>query len=300
MSNTRILASEFDYLTPQTVGEAVALKAEYGEKGSVLAGGTDLLVLMKMGRVAPEAVIDIRRIAEIDRLDDQEGLSIGAALRVRPVELSPIVAQKYTALAEATSSLGSVQIRHMATVCGNVCSASPAADSPPALMVFDAQACIAGPSGERIVPLDQFFVRARKTVLGHDELLARITLPEPPPGSGSAFLKISRVAADIAALNVAIALERDDGHIRRCKVAIGSISTTTIRSRQVEDFLEGQPYSQNLVEQAGKLASMEVKPSKRARIGRSTAEYRQAAVKSLVKDALQIAWERAGDTGGEG
>lgn len=300
MGNTRILACEFDYFQPRTVEETVDLMAEYGDRGSVLAGGTDLLVLMKMGRIAPEAVVDIRRIPELERMNGQDGLSIGAATLVRSVERSARVAQKYTALAEAAGQLGSVQIRNMATICGNVCSASPAADSPPALLVFDAQTWIVGPSGERVVPLDQFFVGPRKTALGHDEILTRIVLPDPAPGLGSAFLKISRVAADIATLNAAVALERDGGRIRSCRIALGSVATTPIRARRVEEALEGQRYSMDLVEHAGTLASLEVQPSRRARLGRSTAEYRRGAVKSLVRDAIQTAWERASDEGENG
>lgn len=299
MSNTRILACEFDYLQPRTIEEAVDLMAEYGDRGSVLAGGTDLLVQMKTGRIAPEVLVDIRGIPHLARLCGQDGLSIGATVLIRSVERSAIIAQKYTALAEAAKQLGPVQIRNMATICGNVCSASPAADSPPALLVFDAQAWIVGPSGERVVPLDQFFVGSRKTVLGLAELLTRIVLPDPAPGLGSAFLKIGRVAADIAALNVAVALERDDGCLRSCRVALGSVAPTPIRSKRTEEALEGQRYSMDLVEYAGTLASMEVQPSRRARLGRSTAEYRQGAVKSLVKDAIQTAWERASEEGGE-
>lgn len=298
MSNTRILACEFDYFQPRTVEEAVDLLTEYGDRGSVLAGGTDLLVQMKMGRIAPEVVVDIRKIPELERMSGEDGLSIGATTLVRSVECSARVAPKYTALAEAAGQLGSVQIRNMATICGNVCSASPAADSPPALLVFDAQVWIVGPSGERVVPLDQFFVGPRKTALGPAELLTRIILPNPAPGLGSAFLKIGRVAADVATVNVAVALRRDDGHIRSCRVALGSVATTTIRSRRVEEALEGQRYSVDLVEYAGTLASMEVQPSRRARLGRSTAEYRQGAIKSLVKDAIRKAWERARSDGG--
>lgn len=299
MSNTRILACEFDYFQPRTIKEAIGLMAEYGDRGSVLAGGTDLLVQMKTGRIAPEVVVDIRRIPDLERMNGQNGLSIGATTRVRSVERSARVVRKYAALAEAAGHLGPVQIRNMATICGNVCSASPAADSPPALLVFEAQAWIVGPSGERVVPLDQFFLGPRKTVLGHDELLTRIVLSDPAPGLGSAFIKIGRVAADIAAVNAAVALERDDECFRSCRIALGSVAPTPIRARRVEEALEGQRYSMDLVEHAGTLASMEVQPSRRARLGRSTAEYRQGAIKSLVRDAIQTAWERASDKGVE-
>lgn len=299
MGNTRILACEFDYLQPMTVGEAVELMAKYGGRGSILAGGTDLFVLMKMGRAAPEAVVDIRKIPGLEGLNGQDGLSIGAATRIRSVECSAKVAQKYTALSEAAAQLGSLQIRNMATICGNVCSASPAADSPPALLVFDAQAQVVGPSGERVVPLDQFFVGSRKTVLAHDELLTRIVLPEPVPGLSSAFLKISRVATDIATLNAAVAFRRDDGCVRSCRIALGSVARTPIRSRRAEEALEGQPYSVDLIEHVSTLASMEVQLSKRARLGRSTSEYRRIAVKSLVKDAIQRAWKRSSGERGE-
>ena len=231
MGNTRILSCEFDYLHPQTIGEAVDLLAKHGDKSSILAGGTDLFVLMKMGRAAPEFVVDIRRIPELAVLNGPEGLYIGAATRIRSVERCATVARKYTALAEAAAQLGSMQIRNMATICGNVCSASPAADSPPALLVFDARARIAGLSGERVIPLEEIFVTSRKTVLAHDEILTRIELPEPVPGLASAFIKVARVATDIAAVNAAVALRCEDGHIRACRIAMGSVARTPIRSR---------------------------------------------------------------------
>lgn len=299
MSNTRILACEFDYFQPRTIEEAVNLLGKYGERSSVLAGGTDLLVNMKIDRIAPAIVVDIRRIPDLERLNVQDGLSIGAAVKVRSVERSETVALKYAALAEVAGQLGTVQIRNMATICGNVCMASPSADSPPALLVFDAQAFIFGPSGERVVPLEQFFVGSKKTALGLAELLIRIVLPEPPPGLGSAFLKVGRVASDVATVNAAVSLKREDGFIRSCRIALGSVSPKTIRSRRAEEALEGQPYSLDLVEYASTLASMEVQPSKRARVGRSTAEYRKTAIKSLVRDAIQKAWERASEKGGE-
>jgi carbon-monoxide dehydrogenase medium subunit len=297
MSNTRILACEFDYFQPRTIEEAVNLMAKYGEKSSVLAGGTDLLVNMKIGRIAPAVIVDIRRIPDLERMNGQDGLSIGAAIKVRSVERSETIALKYTALTEAAGQLGPLQIRNMATICGNVCTASPSADSPPALLVFDAQAWIFGPSGMRIVPLDQFFVSSKKTALGLAELLIRIVLPEPPPGLGSAFLKVGRVAADVATVNAAVSLKRDDGCFRSCRIALGSVTPRAIRSRPAEEALEGKPYSVDLVEYASMLASMEVQPSKRARLGRSTAEYRKTAIKSLVRDAIQRAWERASEKG---
>lgn len=293
MINTRILAYEFDYFQPKSVEEAVDMMVEYGDKGKVLAGGTDILVNIKTGRLAPEVLVDIRKIPDLVQMNGKNGLHIGAAVLVRSVERSATVAQKYTALAEAAGLLGPLQIRNMATICGNVCTASPSADSPPALVAFNAEARIAGPSGERVVPLEQFAVRSKKTVLDQAEILTRIVLPEPAPGVGSAFMKVARVAADISTVNAAVVLERDNDYIRSCKIALGSVATTPIRSRPAEEALEGQKYSRDLVEHASTIASLEVKPSKRARLGRSTAEYRKEAIKSLVRDAIQKSWERA-------
>ena len=292
MINTRILAYEFDYFQPKTVEEAVDMMAEYGDKGKVLAGGTDILVNIKTGRLAPEVLVDIRKIPDFVQMNGENGLHIGAAVLVRSVERSATVAQKYTALAEAAGLLGPLQIRYMATICGNVCTASPSADSPPALVAFNAEARIAGPSGERVVPLEQFAVRSKKTVLDPAEILTGIFLPEPAPGVGSAFMKVARVAADISTVNAAVVLERDNDCIRSCKIALGSVATTPIRSRPAEEAMEGQKYSRELVEHASIIASMEVKPSKRSRLGRSTAEYRKEAVKSLVRDAILKSWER--------
>jgi CO/xanthine dehydrogenase FAD-binding subunit len=295
MSNTRILACEFEYFQPGSLKEAVDLMTEYGNVGKVLAGGTDVLVNMKNGRIAPEVLVDIRQIAELKHMNGKDGLSIGAAVLVRSVELSTTVAQKYTALAEAAGLLGPLQNRLMATICGNVCTASPSADAPPALLAFDAEASIIGPSGERVVPLDQFFVRSKTTVLDPSEILTRIVLPEPAPGLGSAFMKVARVAADISTVNTAVALERENDCFRSCRIVLGSVAVTPIRSKPAEEALEGQPYSKDLIEHASTLASMEVQPSKRARLGRSTPEYRRGAIKSLVRDAIQKAWDRASE-----
>ncbi len=293
MTNTRILVSEFDYLEPRTVEEAIEGLVAYGDGAHVLAGGTDLLVHMKTGRADPLALVNICKIPDLLGLSENGGASLGAAVRIRQVELSESLYRRYTALVEAAAQVGSVQIRHMATVGGNLCNASPAADLPPALLALNAQVLIVGPSGERLIPLESFFLTRRDTALQLGELLARIDLPAPTPRSGSAFLKIGRVACDVAKVNAAVSLERDGDRIRSCRIALGSVAPVPIRSTRTETLLEGERYSAELAWQAGEEAAEEVKISRRSRLGRSTPEYRRAAVRSLVRDGIQIAWERA-------
>ncbi len=299
MSNTKILSTEFDYWQPGTVDEALQLLSQYRHESQVLAGGTDLLVQMKLGRISPRVVVNVCHIPAINQIEERGGgLTIGAATHVREIERSAIAHRRYSALAEAASQVGSVQIRNMATIGGNMCNASPAADLPPTLLALGATVTIAGRDGERTLPIDEFFLGHRHIAAGADELLVRIDLPAPAPGLGSAFFKIARVACDVAKVNAAAAIEREDGHIRDCRIALGSISTTAIRSRRAEEVLIGQPYSPERVLQAAEEASLEVQVSRRSRMGRSTPEYRRTAVKSLVKDALEMAWQRAAVNGG--
>ncbi len=290
MTNSHILINRFEYLEPASLEEAVTLLAQYGRRARVLAGGTDLLVHMKMERVAPEALISIARIPGLDRIALQNGqVHIGALATVRAVECASLVRERYPALTDACASFSTTQVQTMGTIGGNLANGSPAADSAPALIVLGACVEIAGPDQKRRLPLEEFFVAPGRTVLQDGELLTEIVLPQPKDGTGSAFLKIARVAADIAKASGAVMMTREGDRIADCRIAFGSVAPRPIRTRKAELMLIGQRFSNDLMERASQIAAEEVTPIDDVR---SQAWYRREAVRVLAFDGLNRAWQR--------
>ena len=297
-TNSHILVQEFEYLEPASLAEAISLLNEYGDRAQVMAGGTNLLVWMKMEQRSPEYVINIGKLpglAGISSHDDR--LDIGALTTLRAIRNDPQIQAGYTALAEACASFGSTQIQMMGTVGGNLCNGSPASDTVPALMAFDAQLTLAGPDGERTLPVVEFLLGPGKTALRKDELLVSIVLPSRfthhVSRTGSAFIKISRVAADLAKASVAAVLVREGDRIVECRLAFGSVGPTVMRARKAEALLVGKPFSAELALEAGRVASEEVTPIDDVR---STAWYRREVVKAITHDALQLANQRIGES----
>jgi len=291
MVNTHILTAEFDYLEPETVPEALHLLGKYARRAKVIAGGTDLLVQMKRGNAKPAYLINISKIPELRTLAFERGLSIGPLIPFREVEKSPAIREIYTALFEAAQSVSSVQIKNMGTLGGNLCHASPAADSAPPLIAFDAQVKVLTEKGERTLPLEEFFVGPGETVLLPEEMLVSIEVPELSGPTGSAFLKMTRVAADLAKVNTAVIIARKDGICRDCRIVLGAVFKTPLRVKKAEAILRGKKPGKDLVEEASQLASEEIQP---ITDNRSTAWYRKEVSKVLVRKALGLAWRRAG------
>ena len=290
MGNTKIIASEFEYFEPETIGEAVSLLEKYGRGAAVLAGGTDLLIRMKKGEMEPKCLINVMAIKELNYIKEDGGLHIGAATSLRKIEKSKIVAEKYSALYEGIKSLGKVQVRNMATLAGNICNASPAADTATPLLSLSAKVKITSSKGDRAIPLGEFFVGPGKTVLQPNELVAEIQIPTPPKTAGSSFLKISRVSADLSKVNVAAMVERAGGICKSCKIALGAVAPTPMSMKRAEGILNGMKFDEETVRSAARAASEDIKPITDVR---STAEYRKEVSKVLVEEALKVAWERA-------
>ena len=288
--NTHILAQEFEYLEPKTIEEAILQLTTYGDKAKVIAGGTDLIVRMKMDMVHPEYLINISRIPALRYLIHDKGLRIGALTPFQELEKSNLIKERYTALFEAARSVSRTQIKNMGTVGGNLCNASPAADSAPPLLVLEGKVKLVGGGAERVVPLEDFYVGPGKTVLSPEELLVEVQLPESKDGTGSAFLKIVRVAADPAKLNVAVAIEREKDVCRDCRIALGSVAPKPFRTTEAEGMLKGKRITGDLIEKTSQRASEEIQPITDIR---STVEYRREVAKVIVRDAIKLAWERA-------
>ena len=314
MTNSHILVSEFEYLEPRTMEEAISLLGERGDRAQVLAGGTYLLVQMKMERLAPECVVNIEKIPGLGGITPQGGgLQVGPLTRIRALRDAPEIRADYAALAEACAAFGSAQIQMMGTLGGNLCNGSPASDTVPALMAFDAQLTLAGPAGERSLPVEEFLVGPGETALRPGELLVAVqlplaggeaSLPSPRRGGaggeikvGSAFIKISRVAADLAKASVAAVLVREGDRVVDCRLAFGSVGPTVVHTRGAEEILTGKPFSADLTLEAGRVAAEEISPIDDVR---STAWYRREVVRALTHDVLQAAWKRAGEGGDKG
>jgi carbon-monoxide dehydrogenase medium subunit len=285
--------NRFEYFEPATLAEAVALLGRWSGRVSVLAGGTDLLVEMKEHLRRPDYVVNIKRIPGMAELgyDVARGLKFGALVTSREIELSPAVREKYPGLAQAVRELGSIQVRNRATVVGNICRASPSADTLPPLIADGASARIYGPAGERVVPLEEFFTGPGRTVLAPDELVTEITVPAPPPRTGKVYIKHGRrKAMELATVGVAVSLTLAGDACGEVRIALGAVAPTPIRARQAEALLRVRPVDARLIAQAAAAAMAESRP-----IGnvRASAEYRRQMVGVLTRRAIEQALELA-------
>ena len=282
---------DFQYLAPASLNEALALLKQHGANARLMAGDTDLVLLMEGKVLTPEYVIDIKRIPEVTRFewDPASGLTIGAAVPFRKLETSPDVKRNYPGLYEAAAEVGSWQIRNMATLGGNLCTASPACEIGPILLALDAQAHIAGPNGPRKIPMQQFITGVRRTVLEPDEILVDIQVPAPAPRESSHYIKFKeRQKMDIAFVSVAAAidLEPGDGMIKEAKIALGAVAPTPIRAPRAEAALRGQRMTDDLLEEAAQAAAEAARPITDVR---ASAEYRKEMVGVLTKRAVRQA-----------
>jgi len=290
-TNSHILVPEFEYVEPASLQEVFALLAQHGAGARLIAGGTDLLVQMKLERIEPSCLVSLARVAELQTLDTKGGLLVGATVSIRRLATCEPVRKLFTALAEACDAFSTVPIMIMGTVGGNLCNASPAADTAPALLAFDAVLGIAAAGGTREVPIDKFFIGPGKTVLADGEVLQSIRLAAPGKGTASAFVKVSRVAADIAQVCAAVRLVRQGERVADCRIALGAVAPTPMRARRAESHLAGQAFDAGLLSEVAALVEEEVSPITDVR---ATVAHRRRIAGVIVRDALRTAWQRAG------
>lgn len=279
----------FDYLEATTIEEAISLLSKYDGQARTIAGGTDLLVQIRNKAIKPEYVIDIGGIPGLDyiKYDDKQGLSISTLTTIRTLEKSAELQKRYPVIPQAAGQLGSMAIRNMATIGGNICNASPSAETAPALIGLEARAKIVGPDGERIVPLEDFFTGPGQTVLKTGELLVEIQVPPPSPGTKSAYLKHSiRGSIDLAIVGVAAILTMDGELCREAKIVLGAVAPTPIRAKKAEAVLKGKKIDDALIEQATQGASIDCCPISDVR---ASAEYRTEMVKVFTRRAIKEA-----------
>ncbi len=293
MSNTKIIEHEFEYLVPASVEDALSKLSRGNAK--LLAGGTDLIVRLKMGAVEPDYVVDISRLNDLVFISrSSEGCEIGAGVKLSSVERERYILENYPALAEAVHSIGGTQVRNMGTIVGNLCNASPGADSAPPLLVYGTEVEILGLAQDgrvsgRKVSLEEFFVGPGKTVLKANELVSKIIIPIPPENSSSAFRKIARVTLDISKISCAVYFENNDGKFRNVRIAFGATAARPIRVLGIEEMLNGEKVGMEIVGKVAERVVSEISPITDVR---STAEYRREVAPVLFKDTFEIALKR--------
>ena len=283
----------FEMAMPGSVDECLTVLARRGREAKLVAGGTDLLPQMKNGVTRPACVIDISRLSELRTiaLDGNGGLRLGAAVAARQIERDDRLRKAYPSLAESAALVGSIQVRNLATVGGNLCNAAPSADMAPPLVALDAEAVIAGPKGRRRVPLATFFEGVRKTVLEPDELLIELIVPAPGPRSGGNYLRHTpRRELDIAVVGVAAQITLSNGVCGKARISLASVATTPVRATAAERVLEGQPLTKDRIEEAATLAVEAARPISDQR---GSAEFRKHLVRVLTRRTLTTALARA-------
>ena len=283
----------FDYIEANDLARVTSTLAEAGSEAVLLAGGTDLLIMLKHGTIRPRLVINIKGISALSGIHNDKGqVHIGPLTKLRELETSALIRDKLPALQEAASRLGSLQIRQIATVGGNLCRAAPCAETAPPLLIYDSRVHIAGPDGERTVPLDEYFTGPGEIVLTRGEVLKEIEIPALPAQAGGAYLRHSvRQVMDLALVNVAayLLLEEDGETIAEARIALGSVAPTPMRARRAEQALRGETVSADLFVEAGRLAAEESKPISDVR---SSDDYRRTITEEFTRRVLDQALTR--------
>jgi aerobic carbon-monoxide dehydrogenase medium subunit len=283
----------FEYLRPKTIPEAIGFLQQHGEDAKILSGGQSLIPMMKFRLARPGYLIDINRISGLSYIKEEGGyLKIGGLTREADVESSPLIRSKYPILFDTTRVIADPQIRNMATLAGNLAHGDPANDHPATMMALGAQVVATGSKGERIIPIERFFVTVFTTDLQHDEIVTEIRIPTPPARSGGAYFKLERKVGDFATAAVAAQLTLDaDGTCKKVGIALTNVGATPIKAAKAENFLTEKKMEESNIAQAAQLAAEEAQPSSDLR---GPEEYKRGLVKELTRRALRRAYERAG------
>ncbi len=281
-----------DSFHPDSIDEAISILSSTGKDAKICAGATDLINLMRTRAIIPKYVILLDRIKELDFIEynEQDGLRIGALTTYSNLKSSNIIRDNYLLLHEAICQVGSVQIRNKATICGNICRASPSADTASPLLALDANIKIANPAHTKIIPIDLFFTGPGETALKNDEILIEIQVPKPPIGTGTTFLKAKRVAVDLAKVNVAVALTVKENICQNVRIALGAVAPTPMRAKKAEEKLKGEKLEDKLIEEASEIAAHETRCISDLR---APADYRMKLTEVLVKRSIRISADRA-------
>lgn len=281
------------YFEPTTVVECCQILKEYGQDARILAGGTDVVPHLKNKSWTPKAIINICNIPNMDGIViSEKGLELGAGAKLRKISLDTSLEKDYRVIMEAAGHVSSMQIRNVATIGGNACTASPSADAIQGLMVMDAKAVIASASGTHEVAIEDFFTGPGKTVIKDGEILLSFKVAVPKSGTGAVYKKFAiRGDTDISIVGVACRLTiKEDGIIEEARISLASVAPKPIRVMEIEKMLTGKMLTEELIEEAGEIAAATCTPINDQR---ATAEYRKEMIRVWTRNALREAGERA-------
>ena len=278
----------FDYHKPVSIEEACSLLAQFGEEARILAGGTDLILQLKKQAVNPKHVINIKGLKELNFIrQEEEGFVLGALASLADIVEHPSLQKTFPCLVDSARSIGSTQVRNVATLGGNLCNASPAADMAPGLLVLDASVKIAGPRGSRCLPLEEFFLGPGRVDLRAGEILTEIRVPVPPKGTRMIFFKQGpRKAMDISVVAVAVAgtWDEEKGRCDRARVALGAVAPIPVRVRQAEGLVEGKRKDEISPSKVAEAVCQAIRPISDVR---ASAEYRVQVAGALTERAIR-------------
>ena len=282
-----------DYTSPNSIREAVDLLAEHGERARILAGGTDILVLLRTGRRELDLLVDGKAIPELNEItyDPGAGLTLGAAAPCYKIYSNAAVKQAYPSLIDAASIIGGIQIQGRASIGGNLCNAAPSADAIPVLIALGVTCKIVGPNGTREVAVEDFCTAPGQSQLRADEMLVSLHFPPPPPSSGARYIRfIPRNEMDIAVAGAGVSVELQDGAFKAARIALASVAPTPLFVKEAGEALVGKPVNEESVQVAADIARDAAKPITDMR---GTIEYRKHLCEVLTRRALNTAIERA-------
>ncbi len=275
---------DFDYFEPRNVDEAVSLLVRYGEAAKIMAGGTDLMLRMQTGDRRPGYIINLKATPGLDYIDCGDEIRIGAATTMRAIATSPELHQKCPLIVEVARKFACITIANMATLGGNLCNASPAADTAAPLIVLSARAKITGPDGNRTVSVEDFFTGPGSTVMKPDEILMEVQMPVPPAEAKWAYIKYGiRGVSDLAITSVAALVSIKNGVFTDVRVALGAVAPTPMRATSTEEALKGKDASEENIDKAAELVKEQCCPISDVR---ASAEYRTQLSYVLTKRAI--------------
>lgn len=282
----------FHYYAPEMLDEALALLDQYGEEAKVLAGGQSLIPLLNMRLAAPTYLMDIHRLSELHYIEpEHEYLAVGANVRQRQVERSPLVQQQLPLLIEAVQHIGHMQIRNRGTIVGSITHADPAAELPALLTCLNGEVVAQSINGERVMKAEEFFTGYLSTALTPDEIVTEVRFPWLAQGAGWAFMEFARRSGDYALVGAsAVVTASLDGRCQSVHLAFLGVAGSPVRVREVEDLLIGTTLDERTLGEAAERAKACV--SSDMEDVHATAEYRRALVAEMTKRVLQAAWAR--------
>ncbi|HKR12445.1 MAG TPA: xanthine dehydrogenase family protein subunit M [Pyrinomonadaceae bacterium] len=287
-----MIPRSFEYFSPRTLDEAIALLQKLGPDAKLLSGGQSLIPMMKLRMVSPQHIVDINRIPGLDYISESDGhLKIGALAREHQLETSAVIKNKLPILADTAKLIADPLVRSQATVCGNLAHGDPANDHPATMLALGAKVVATGPGGQREIAVADFFPGLFTTALEPEEILTEIQIPLPEANSGGAYLKLERKVGDFATAGVAVQITLDEaGNCKRAGVGLTNVGMTPIKATQTEAFLTGKTLDEATIKQAAETAASESQPMDDIR---GSADYKRDLVRVLTARALTRALERA-------